>query len=371
MYIIDKATNKLTPIEQTTFKSLKIKERKDLQEWIVNTPNVFGEELLIIQKEFDGFNDTKERLDLLALDKNGNIVVIENKLDDSGRNVVWQVLKYASYCSQLTITEIKDIFGEYLKKINSTESMEDIFDDFFEGEDYEEKLNSDHSSQRIIMVSGDFRREVTSTVMWLLTYGLKVQCFKASVAKLRDDVIFDMEQIIPMKAEADYWIGIAKKKQAKIETEKDIANRHVRREAFWTEFIKEMNKHNDSCSNITPSKDCWIGIALGISGISVNLVITKKYVRSEIYINRGTQEENKRVFDYFLTKKSEIQKIFGGDLIWERMDSNITSRIKHQMDNVNVFNKDDWNKMIKFLIDSSTRMHKAFRKVIPELRNKL
>jgi hypothetical protein len=30
---------------------------------------MLGEELLIIQKEFDGFEDTNERLDLLALDK--------------------------------------------------------------------------------------------------------------------------------------------------------------------------------------------------------------------------------------------------------------------------------------------------------------
>lgn len=43
------------------------------------------EELLIIQKEFDGFEDTRERLDLLALDKEGRLVLIENKLDDTGR----------------------------------------------------------------------------------------------------------------------------------------------------------------------------------------------------------------------------------------------------------------------------------------------
>lgn len=32
--------------------------------------------------------DTRECLDLLALDKDGNLVIIENKLDDSGRDVV-------------------------------------------------------------------------------------------------------------------------------------------------------------------------------------------------------------------------------------------------------------------------------------------
>lgn len=99
MYIINKDTNRIEKIESTTFKQLGFKEREHLQEWIANNPSCLNEDLLIIQKEFDGFNDTSERLDLLALDKQGNLVIIENKLDDTGRDVTWQVLKYSSYCS--------------------------------------------------------------------------------------------------------------------------------------------------------------------------------------------------------------------------------------------------------------------------------
>lgn len=89
-----------------------------------------GEELLIIQKEFDGFSDTRERLDLLALDldKDGNLVVIENKLDDSGRNVTWQAIKYASYCSSLTKQDVIDIYQKYL---GETASAEESLSDFF------------------------------------------------------------------------------------------------------------------------------------------------------------------------------------------------------------------------------------------------
>ena len=36
--------------------------------WLVRMPDALGEELLIVQKEFDGFAETRERLDLLALD---------------------------------------------------------------------------------------------------------------------------------------------------------------------------------------------------------------------------------------------------------------------------------------------------------------
>jgi len=84
MYQINKSDNNITKLEERLFSDLGFTERAHLQEWIAKNPDVLGEELLIIQKEFQGFNDTKERLDLLALDKEGGLVVIENKLDDTG-----------------------------------------------------------------------------------------------------------------------------------------------------------------------------------------------------------------------------------------------------------------------------------------------
>ena len=101
-----------------------------MQEWIDKNPEILAkelgdeEELLIIQKEFSGFDKTNERLDLLALDKNGNLVIIENKLDDSGKDVTWQALKYVSYCSALTKDEIISIYQEYLKNKNLEDDAE-------------------------------------------------------------------------------------------------------------------------------------------------------------------------------------------------------------------------------------------------------
>ena len=85
MFVVNNVDKTASKIKEISFKDIGLKERSDLQEWIANNPIILGEDLLIIQKEFDGFNDTKERLDLLALDKNGNLVIIENKLDDSGK----------------------------------------------------------------------------------------------------------------------------------------------------------------------------------------------------------------------------------------------------------------------------------------------
>jgi len=359
MYIVNKETNEIEKIEEVTFKAAGLKERQNLQEYIAKKPESLGEELLIIQKEFSGFDDTNERLDLLALDKKGNLVVIENKLDDTGRDVVWQSLKYASYCSGLNSQGIKDIFQDYLQKQGRTELASAVLENFFDDEDYEEKLNTGNS-QRIILVSGEFRKEVTSTVLWLLNYGLKIQCFKVKPYKIGQNVLLDFNQIIPIKEAEDYMIKVASKNREEIINQEELENRYVIRQRFWNLFLKEVNKHNTYCANISPSKDAWIGTAMGMGGVGLNLVVTRDYARSEIYINRGDKEENKRVFDLLYAQKDKIEQDFGGPLVWERMDDKVTCRIKYQLDGVSVFEESDYPKMIDFLIDGMDRMRKAF-----------
>ena len=50
------------------FARLGLRERRDIQEWIAANPGILGEDLLIVGKEFSGFDRNRERLDLLAVD---------------------------------------------------------------------------------------------------------------------------------------------------------------------------------------------------------------------------------------------------------------------------------------------------------------
>jgi hypothetical protein len=137
---------------------------------------------------------------------------------------------------------------------------------------------------------------------------------------------------------------------------------------FWTQFIEESNKNNPILKNNKPGTDAWIGSALGFSGVSMNYVVSKSYARTEIYINRGDQEENKEIFDKLHSRKEQIEAAFGGSLVWERMEDRITSRVKNQLDGVNVYEESDWPKMNAFLIDSAERMQKAFRPEVQRLK---
>lgn len=376
MYLIDKQQNKIKRIEENTFSELGFLERKNLQKWLANNPkslcsDELNDDILIIQEEFDGFNDTRERLDLLGLDKQGNLVIIENKLDDSGKDVTWQVLKYASYCSTLTKEQIKKIYQDYLDGMGNGERAEEKLIEFFDSSDYDDISLNIGQSQRMILVAANFRKEVTSTVLWLLNFKLKIQCFKVTPFKLKDQFLLNIEQIIPLKEVEDYVISMAEKSQEELQIKEELKNRHHVRLDFWTNFIREINKKSKAFSNISPSKDHWISSGSGVSNVGLNVVTTHSYARVEVWILRKTQEENKFIFDELYKQKKELEIIFGSSLEWERLDDNKASRIKSELKNVNIFNKDDWDKMIEFLVDAYVRLESTFRGPLAKINKKL
>jgi hypothetical protein len=262
---------------------------------------------------------------------------------------------------------IKDIFGEYLLKRGSEANAQQALEEFFdEDEDFEEKLNIGNS-QRIIVVAGEFRKEVTSTALWLLNYGLRIQCFKVTPYKLGSDYLLDFDQIIPLKEAEEYIIKVASKNREEVGKQEELETRNSIRFNFWSQFLKEINKKNNLCANISPSKESWIGIGLGKTGVGLNLVVSRSNARAEVYINRGSAEENKRVFDYLYKQREQIEKEFGGPLVWERMDGKVTSRIKHQLDGVSVYEESDYPQMNDFLIDATERMKRAFTGPVDKL----
>ncbi|MBE1555473.1 DUF4268 domain-containing protein [Sporosarcina limicola] len=348
MFVVDQGLNKITKIANKTFQELGIREREHLQEWIADNTECLGEELLIIQKEFDGFDDTNERLDLLALDKNGDLVIIENKLDDSGRDVTWQALKYVSYCHTLTKPQIKEIYQSYLDKNMTGEDAEENIEEFFNGEPFQE-IALNENDQRMILVAGKFRKEVTSTVLWLIDHGIKVQCFKVSPYEFESKILLDIEQIIPVKETQELMIKMTDKKRQVMENKELNHKRYEIRKEFWGQLLEKFNTMSDQYKNVNPNKDHWLSSGSGVSGVPFSFVITRSYAAVEVLINVGGQAENKRIFDALYQSIQDIEKNLGSPLFWQRLDDKKSSRISYRLEDVNYFNRDDWDKIIEFL----------------------
>ena len=154
----NRESEKITEVE---FSRLGLQERRDIQEWIVANPGILGDDLLIIGKEFSGFDLTNERLDLLAVDEDGKLVIIELKRDDTGADAHWQAIKYASYFSHTNANTIVSIFANYAG-VSEMEAVNRLMQ-HINGDD----LNALNRDQRIILASHRFAPEVTSAVLWL------------------------------------------------------------------------------------------------------------------------------------------------------------------------------------------------------------
>ncbi|NLD50726.1 MAG: DUF4268 domain-containing protein [Clostridiaceae bacterium] len=366
MFILDKEANRIIKIESKTFHDFGFREREHLQEWIAKYPECLGEELLIIQKEFDGFNDTNERLDLLAIDKTGSLVIIENKLDDTGKDVTWQALKYVSYCSTLTKQQIKEIYQVYLEKYLPGETAEENIVDFFNGKPFSE-ISLNENDQRMILVAGKFRKEVTSTVMWMLNHGIRVQCFKVTPYEYDKQVLLDMEQIIPVKEAEEYMIKMADKTREEMEVKETNQGIFELRKEFWTELLNRFNTVSQQYKNVSPGVDHWLSSGSGVSGSAFSFVVTKSYAGVELLINKGSKEENKKIFDKLYLEKDSIEATYEAKLIWERLDDKKSARITDRLYNVDITNRNDWDKIKDFLCQAMVKIEKAIREPLKKV----
>lgn len=359
MFLIDPLTNSIKSIDKKSFSSLGFKERQHLQEWIVSHPESLGEELLIIQKEFDGFQETNERLDLLALDKSGNLVIIENKLDDSGRDVTWQSLKYASYASTLTKENIRNIFQSYLNTKGNNEDANERLSEFYNNKDI---IINRPQTQRIFLVAANFRKEVTSTVLWLLNFKVQLKCFKVTPYQLGDQYILNVEQIIPTKDTQDYVISMANKVHEELIEEVEIKNRHQIRLEFWAVLLKNIKGKSSLFQNSKPSKDHWIVAGgTGITYVSYQLIVTQSNASVCLNMGRPSKDDNKLIFDELFKNKQKIENLFGTNLIWDRSEVYKSSKIYYVLPNVNYFDREDWQQIIDFLIANINKLEFAFR----------
>ena len=359
MFIIDTTKNEATAIGRQTFADLGFRERDHLQEWIAKNPAMLGDddELLIIQKEFAGFDETRERLDLLALDKYGNIVVIENKRDDTGADVTWQALKYVSYCSTLMEDDIVRIFQQYLGNEKDAEAE---LREFFGQDEFSTLLKQ--GDQRIILVAANFRKEVTSTVMWLFNKGINIKCIKVTPYKHDKNIFIDIEQIIPVKDAEEYQIKLAQKKQRESITRETNRLHNDIFFKFWSEMLSKMNEQSSLFRNIKPKPREYISRETSCHGISYVFSNYGSTARVALWIIRSL----KHVFVDLQHRQNEIDSKFGKKLKWLRKSGGGCS-IEYTEPNLSVTNEEDWNKMIEFFVANMIKLEAAINDVLVEV----
>jgi hypothetical protein len=202
-----------------SFSELKMKERQDLEKWIESNPDILGVKLLIVTSEYDKFDHSEKRLDLLALDEEGTLTVIELKRDAAGTLADLQAIRYAAFCSTMTLEKIIELRSEYTKKDKETAERE--IREFVGDSDLLKQ------KPRIILAAGGFDdQELTSCVLWLRQFGVDISCVEITPYRTDDTskLILVPRVIIPLPETEQFMIGAERKEveEARVSASEEI-----------------------------------------------------------------------------------------------------------------------------------------------------
>jgi len=149
-------------------------EAYDLEVWIASNPSIIGPDIVIIGRQVQTLSGP---LDLLGLDRNGNIAIIELKRDKLPREAITQAIDYASDVASWSIDKISEVSVQY-----SDKSLEDIVTESFPEVNLEDL--SINETQRIILVGFSIEPALERMINWMSdTYDVNVNAIVLHYAK--------------------------------------------------------------------------------------------------------------------------------------------------------------------------------------------
>lgn len=220
IFSISNSLDKAKKIQAGSFVALNIWERQHIEEWVRTNPEMLGEDLLIVSIEFDRFDNSNDRLDALAVDRYGNLVVIELKRDPASGYADLQAIRYAAMVSSMTIELLLPYYISYRKKyydesLTESEAHGQIIE-FVESDTFSELSNK----PRIILCSEGFSQEITATVLWLRESDIDISCVKITPYKVDENIIIVPKVVIPLEEAKQYLIDIKRKEEEREQSKK-------------------------------------------------------------------------------------------------------------------------------------------------------
>ena len=215
----DKAT--IAKLEKTSLVSESLWERQNLEEWILKEPSILSEPLhesafLIITSELAGVTTSADRLDILALDKKGKLVVVELKRDVATSYPDLQAIRYASQYASMHVSELIQIYS-MAHQLTPDEAKKCLLD-FVELENPDEwELDS---KPRVVLVAQGFGKEIVTSVIWLRSFGVDISCISLELYRYQDQLYLTSSPIWPQPEVETVRMSIERKGEQEQESVK-------------------------------------------------------------------------------------------------------------------------------------------------------
>jgi hypothetical protein len=347
----------ITEVAPSSFAEHAIKERGDLQRLLRTQFATIDPNVLIIAEEYANWEDSKRRIDLLGVDRQGNLVVIELKRTEDGGHMELQAIRYAAMASTMTFEQAVDAFRTFL---NVHAPGRDAKKELLAFLSVQNESEVEFAKRvRLILVAANFDREITSAVLWLNKQNLDVRCVRLRPYSVGDRLLVDVQQVIPLPEASEYMVRLKQKEQANEAGEQE---RHILRREFWTKFLSVAGPRTPRFANRTPGTAHWIAAPSGYPGIRYVYCVWQEQSGIELYIDDGSADTNKRIFDHLHAHKEMIEGTYGATLGWERLDDKRACRIFDDSCEIGLRSpREQWADAYQAMIEAMIRIEAAMK----------
>ena len=174
-----------------------------VEDWVASCPEMLGEQLVVVGRQVQ-LDEGQDRIDLLAIDQAGNLVVVELKRDLIGGSADLQALRYAALVSHWTFDDLRKHAEGYWKSRGETRGTFSQEVDKLCGEEYE--INA---RQRIILVGRDIKPRLGTMALWLRLQGVDVTVVGLSLMRDEDRLYAQPQVVLPIPSEDRFQAQVA------------------------------------------------------------------------------------------------------------------------------------------------------------------
>jgi hypothetical protein len=210
MAIYELTPNAILKVEETSLVSLGIKERQDLQRILRTQIGIILPGIYVLAEEFGDWEDARRSIDLLCIDTRANLVVVELKRTEDGGHMELQAIRYAAMVSKMRFSEAVTAHEAFLKKVGrGSENAESEILKFL---GWDQAQPGEFAQDvRIVLISNNFNKEITTAAMWLRDYELDIECIRLHSYKIGEKTFLDIQKIVPLPEAAAYQVQLRQK----------------------------------------------------------------------------------------------------------------------------------------------------------------
>jgi hypothetical protein len=220
--------------QRVSLASAGLLERAHLQEWVVAHPEILGVEAKVVTFEFGGWSASSgapplDRLDVLAIDRTGRLIVAELKRDKAPDTTTMQAVNYAAMASRFSLDALAEVHARHLgpqaTRASALASLQD-----WANQISDETL----TPLRIVLLAGEFGPTLTNAALFLFESGIDIHLRRYQLFEiLGGQLVLSVSQVLPLPAAETFMV----KPRSSTLTQTEVTTRRDRRASIPARLV--------------------------------------------------------------------------------------------------------------------------------------